>query len=90
MLVETVRPGDSVYSIARRYGVAPEQVLRDNQIGAADTLIPGQTLVLPVDYETYRVSPGQSLYRIANSLGISVEQPLQLTPHITDPGPIAA
>lgn len=90
MMLYTVQSGDSVYDIARRYGVDSLRLLVDNQIELPGELIPGQVLLVPASYQTYRVSPGQSLYRIAASYGTTVERLLQLNPHITDPAAITA
>lgn len=47
MIIYIVRPGDTVYAVARRYGTDPARVLQDNQIARPEYLIPGQTLLLP-------------------------------------------
>jgi serine-type D-Ala-D-Ala carboxypeptidase (penicillin-binding protein 5/6) len=44
----TVRRGDSLTTIARRYGVGVEDILLFNPMDDPDLLIPGQTLRIPV------------------------------------------
>lgn len=44
--VHVVRRGDTVWSIARRYGVAPADLLRWNRRGAGSPLRPGDRLLL--------------------------------------------
>lgn len=44
--VYTVRPGDSVYSIAWRYKVDPQELIRWNDLRTPDTIQPGQRLRL--------------------------------------------
>ena len=43
----TVAPGDTVDSIARRYGVPASAIMQANNIAAPATLHPGQRLVIP-------------------------------------------
>ncbi len=88
MILHTIQPGDTVYTIARRYGVDPAQVLNDNDIDRPEYLIPGQTLLLPVAYWEYRVSPGQSLYQIAGSFNTDVPALLRINPEIQNPAMI--
>jgi murein DD-endopeptidase MepM/ murein hydrolase activator NlpD len=43
----TVAPGESVETIAKRYGVPPSVIMQANNIAAPATLQPGQHLVIP-------------------------------------------
>lgn len=43
----TVRPGDSVWSIARKHGLSYLSVLRTNSLGKSTIIRPGQQLVIP-------------------------------------------
>src|SRR5215471_12540144 len=45
--VVTVAPGDSVETIAKRYGVPASAIMQANNIAAPATLHPGQHLVIP-------------------------------------------
>lgn len=47
MKIYVVRPGDSLYAIARRYGVSVDTLVYDNQIANPAKLVVGQTLVIP-------------------------------------------
>lgn len=88
MIIYTVRAGDSVYSIARRYGVSPEQIISDNELTQPDRLVIGQALVIMTDTVTHTVRPGQSLYSIARSYGVSLDALLSANPEITNPARI--
>jgi len=45
-VVYTVRGGDTLYSLARRYGTSVEAIMAANDLG--DTLVrPGQRLIIP-------------------------------------------
>ncbi|MDQ0285673.1 peptidoglycan endopeptidase LytE [Desulfofundulus luciae] len=56
----TVRPGDSLYVIAQRYGVR-EQAIREANNLTSDLIFPGQVLVIPGG--TARVSPDRQVSR---------------------------
>jgi LysM repeat protein len=47
-VVHTVRKGETVTSIARKYGTSIESVLRANGLSSRDKIYPGQTLKVPV------------------------------------------
>jgi len=48
MQIHVVRPGDSVYSIARGWGVSPESITRINELQGQPYLVVGQALLIPV------------------------------------------
>lgn len=43
-----VRPGDSLYSIASRFGVSVDELARINRISDPELIYPGQTLFIPM------------------------------------------
>lgn len=89
MVIYVVRQGDSVYSIANRYGVSPQEVINQNQIENPERLVIGQALVIPVESIQHRVSSGESLYTIARRYGVTVDQILAVNPQITNPARIS-
>ncbi|WP_312644249.1 glycosyl hydrolase family 18 protein [Hydrogenoanaerobacterium sp.] len=88
MVIYTIRPGDSVYSISRQFGVSPQQIIALNQLQDVQRLMIGQSLVLPAESSSHVVTLGQSLYSIAQSYGTTVEKILAANPDITDPNRI--
>ncbi len=46
-IVYTVKPGDRLVDIAARYGVSASAIVRANGLANADTIFPGQKLVIP-------------------------------------------
>lgn len=48
MQIHVVRPGDSVFSIARGWGVSPESITRINELQGQPYLVVGQALLIPV------------------------------------------
>ncbi len=84
-LVYTVKSGDSLYSIARKYNTTVDIIKSINNL-TSDKLTINEQLLLPkgedIDIEieedtkgiTYIVKPGDTLYKIATSYGISVDR----------------
>ena len=90
MRIHVVRPGESVFSIARQYGVTPQKVISDNELENPNQLVIGQTLVILEGTRRHTVSPGESLYYIALQYGLSMNQILAANPQITNAGIIYA
>ncbi len=68
-----VQPGDSLWSLAERYGTTAERVRRDNGL-ASDVLQPGQELVLHPGgaARAYTVRRGDTLGSIARTHGVAL------------------
>lgn len=85
--VHTVKSGDTLYSIAKAYGVE-ESIITQNNPTAADGLKIDQSIKIPVsekalqqarnekkrkkDFVTHKIKAGQTLYSIARDYNISV------------------
>ncbi len=83
----TVKTGDSLYSIARRFGTKPETIQQLNGMSASSNIYPGQRLIVSggpqggqqnetPDYHT--VQRGDSLYSIAQQYNTTPQYLLQL------------
>lgn len=71
----TVQSGDSIYSIARQFGISAQQLATANQI-TDGAITAGQLLFVPVQVSkviTYTVQQGDSLYKIARQYNTLVE-----------------
>lgn len=71
----TVQPGDSLYLIARSYGLTPQDLIDANGL-TSTVIVPGQVLTIPVADKTtssYVVKPGDTLFLIAKAYGITVD-----------------
>ncbi|WP_027625831.1 LysM peptidoglycan-binding domain-containing protein [Clostridium lundense] len=73
MNIYVVRPGDSVWLIARNFGVTPESIIDANKLGSSPKLVVGQTLVIPSRERAYRVQPGDTIWSISRKFGVSPE-----------------
>ena len=78
MQIHVVQPGQSLYSIARTYGVSVAELTSANQIDPLKTLVIGQALVVPITGRYYFVQPGDSLYSIGRRFGISYPRLAQI------------
>lgn len=65
-----VKPGDSLFKIARSYGVTVEQLKEYNGLVSNDLYV-GQQIFIPIS--TYEVKRGDSLYSIARKFNTTVE-----------------
>jgi spore germination protein len=82
MDIYVVQPGDTIETIALRYGVSAAQLIQDNEINP-NNLVPGQTLVIAYPKQTYTVQEGDSLTSIANTYGITIMQLLRNNPQLS-------
>ncbi len=71
MQVHVVLPGQSLYTIAKAFGVSTADIALANEINPANSLVVGQALVIPITGMYYWVRPGDSLYTIGRKFGIS-------------------
>jgi LysM repeat protein len=76
-VIHVVQPGDTMYSIARRYGVSMWEIARVNGIVNPNYIYIGQRLIIPVcpppsGGTVHIVRPGETLTQIAVRYGVSV------------------
>ena len=88
MIIYVVRPGDTLYQIARRYGVDLQKLIDDNGITNPDNLAVGQNIVILADLINYTVLRGDTLYNIGERYGVSLEDIIEANPQITNPNQI--
>ncbi len=70
----TVKPGDSIGSIASHFGISVNSILWENGLTAKSYIKPGDQLkILPVSGVTYAVARGDTLARIAGKFGVSAD-----------------
>ena len=72
MQIHVVKAGESLYSIARQYGVSPTLLGRLNAAPADGALAVGQTLVIYEPERVHVVQPGETLEGIARQEGVTV------------------
>jgi len=84
MIIHDVKPGESIYSIAKMHNVSPQKIIRDNELEDPNNLVAGQTLVIQSPNEVYTVKPMDTLQKIANMYNTSTVKLLQNNPFITN------
>ena len=97
----TVQPGDSMWLIARRFGVSLTALINANpHIPSPARIFPGDVLCVPGVagrvpatcppgfQDRYTVQPGDSMFLIARRFGIALAELINANPHITDPSQI--
>lgn len=77
MIIYTVRRGDSLYSVARRFGTTAQILARDNFISEPRSLVVGQDILVFQPKSVYTVQRGDNLYSIAQAFGVSVNSLLR-------------
>ena len=75
--VVVVRPGDTVYAIARRYGVSPRTIIEQNGLTPPYQLDVGRRLALPTP-RTHVVRSGDTVSEIAYSYGVDMRSLVML------------
>lgn len=88
MIIHVVKPGESLYSIARFYGASYQRIASENELTDPSRLVVGQTLVITEGTSKHKVQPGQSLYAIASQYNVTVRALLAANPDITNPAVI--
>lgn len=85
MTVYTVRPGDSLYGIARRFGVPWSRIASANALTNPNRLAVGQNLVIPSGTVRHTVMKGETLYDLAKQYGVSLKSIIDANPNIENP-----
>lgn len=87
--VYSVKPGDTVFGIAEKFGLEPETILWGNQFILGDNphnLKPGQELnILPVNGALHRWSAGDGLNGVAKFFGVTPEEIIEWPGNQLDP-----
>ncbi|WP_034549589.1 LysM peptidoglycan-binding domain-containing protein [Carnobacterium funditum] len=71
-----VKKGDTLYSIAKSYGLTAQQIMTANKLTNANLIMIGQVLTIPTT--TYTVKSGDTLTKIAGAHGITLQQLLSV------------
>ncbi len=82
--IYVVKPGDSLYDIAKRFGVGTDDIYSANKLGDIPYLVVGQALVIPSTEAAYTVQAGDTLWSIARRFGSTADGIIALN-NITDP-----
>lgn len=82
MLIHIVKSGDTLWSIARRYGVSVSRIQSDNGLTSGQILVIGQALIITLPSITHTVRRGDTLSSIAAAHGITLIELIQNNPEL--------
>lgn len=86
----TVKPGDTLSSIAQRWLIPPNSLILANNIAAPYVIYPDQQLSMPPGVTTYSVKPGDTIFSISQSYGVPMNIIIQANtlepPYLIIPG----
>ena len=82
MNVYVAQPGDTIETIAAGFGVSVDQLIQDNELANAYSLVPGQTIIVTYPEQAYIVQEGDTIPGIANLFGIPQIQLLRNNPFL--------
>ncbi len=80
MTIYTVQSGDSINSIARRFGIPPMRLAADNNLSDPSKLLVGQNLLIMADSIRYVLQNGQTLYSVSQEYGVPLETLIAANP----------
>lgn len=81
-----MKPGDTIYSIARANGISPGRIITDNRIANPSQLVVGQSIVLPSVSRPYTVKSGDTIYSIARANDVTQNAIFSANPQIPSNG----
>ncbi len=83
MTIHTVKPGDTVFKIARAHGVSPMKIVEDNGLTNPDRLTVGEELLIIKPTRTYTVRGSDSLEKIAERFDVKPDSLLRKNPYLS-------
>ncbi|QHQ63013.1 LysM peptidoglycan-binding domain-containing protein [Anaerocolumna sedimenticola] len=84
MEIYVVQQGDSIYSIAEKYGVSVEKIIQDNELQYPYDLVIGQAMVIAFPKQSHIVQDGDTLQSIADFYHVTLMQLLRNNPNLSE------
>lgn len=84
MDIYVVQPGDTIYSIAEKYGVSIYKLVQENGLINPFNIVTGQTIVITYPSQIHTVQEGDTVTSIANEYGITLMQLLRNNAFLDD------
>ncbi len=82
MILYHVKSGDSIFRIARTFGVSAVKLMEDNRILTPEHLAEGDCILISQPTQIYTVGGGDTLARIAARFGVSLGSLLRNNPSL--------
>jgi spore germination protein len=74
MQIHIIQRGQTLWGIAQAYGTTAEAIVEANEVPNPNTLVVGQSLVIPIIGSFYWVNAGDTLWSISRLYGISYQE----------------
>ncbi|MBQ8836200.1 MAG: LysM peptidoglycan-binding domain-containing protein [Clostridia bacterium] len=84
MEIHIVAPGETIFSIAAKYGISPARLISDNGLRPSQDLVVGQALLILYPSRVYTVRQGDTVNSVAAAAGITPIELLQNNPYLVD------
>ena len=86
MFIYVVKPGDTLNSIARKFGMDVNTLIEINDISNPNTIVVGEALIILQNLNSiYIVQKGDTLSSIARKYNIPLQELLDINPSLTPP-----
>lgn len=82
MFIYTVRPGDSLDALSKRFGVPVSRITADNALRYPNSLVVGQHLIIMSDTILHTIEEGQTLYSLSMEFETPLDELLAANPNI--------
>ena len=80
LIIHIVKQSETVWGIARLYGVSPQRIIADNGLSGQQYLVVGQALIILIPETVHTVKEGETLFTISRIYGISEMELMQKNP----------
>lgn len=84
MQIHVVAPGQTLFGISQAYDVPVAVLIETNEIPNPDSLVVGQTIVIPIWGRYHWIQPGESIYLISQRYNVPMDEIIRIN-QITDP-----
>lgn len=82
MEIYVVKYGDTIWSIAEKYGISAQRIIADNGLLTPESIVPGQALLILIPQKSYTVQSGDTLSSIARTNSTTVLELLRNNPYL--------
>lgn len=86
MFIYTVKSGDDLSSLSRRFGIPASRIVADNALRYPNNLVVGQHLIIMSNSMRHVIEEGQTMYSLSREFDVPLDELLAANP---DANPIA-
>ena len=82
MFIYTVKAGDDLTLLSRRFGIPVSRIVADNALRYPNNLVVGQHLIIMSDSMRHVIEEGQTLFSLSQEFGIPLDELLEANPNV--------